>query len=83
LRPDGDPAARVARVRELQTEQLRILEDAVTKFNARGLGIRAEMALSTRDLQFETGDVANDCFHPSPHGHERIADQLLRHTFAR
>ena len=82
LSPEGDPAVRVQRVRDLQAEQSRVLTEEIAAFNARGLKISAEFATSVRDTEFETGDAANDCFHLSPQGHERRAARLLESEFA-
>lgn len=32
---------------------------------------------STRRAQFQTGDLANDCFHPGARAHTKIADEVL------
>ncbi len=71
-------AERIARIHELQSIQVEVLDAAIRDFNkvARA-GLRAELATSTRSIQFEEGDLANDCFHPGRYGHARIAKHLL------
>ncbi|MGZ3722886.1 MAG: SGNH/GDSL hydrolase family protein, partial [Bdellovibrionales bacterium] len=41
-------------------------------------GIRWTFLDSIRDLHFTTGDVGNDCFHPSVRGHAKLADLILQ-----
>jgi lysophospholipase L1-like esterase len=73
-----DPAQRLAQLRALQDAQNQMLEQAVNEFNGRGLALRAQYAPSTGRIDFQPGDLANDCFHPGRAGAARIADQLLQ-----
>ena len=71
---------RVAQVKEFQDIQVEVLSEAVERFNKSSRpGLKAELALSTRNIDFKMGDLANDCFHPGIRGHARIARQLLSH----
>ena len=81
LKPSADPEPHLQRLRDMQAKQLEILKSTIAAFNKRELQIRVQLATSASDLKYQKGDVANDCFHPSAHGHERIAERLLNGEF--
>ena len=64
----------------LQQAQVEVLSAVAANFNRLARpGLSAEVATSVRDIVFQTGDLAADCFHPGVAGHARIARQLLDH----
>ncbi|MBX3021182.1 MAG: hypothetical protein KF799_05840 [Bdellovibrionales bacterium] len=77
LEPARDKARHLARVQELQAAQIQVLQEEIAELKAPGL--RLLLASSVREIAFQEGDLANDCFHPSARGHARIADRLLEH----
>ena len=78
----GDREARLSQLKNLQNAQATILQKVLTDFNAKNLAIKTEYAASTKSIDFQPGDLANDCFHPSQAGAGRIADQLLTNELA-
>jgi hypothetical protein len=80
LRSDvSDPLARVNKVRELQTAQMEAWEEVIADLRSQNSSFRWIFATSIRDMKFESGDLANDCFHPSVRAHAKIANQFLSH----
>ena len=79
LKQGQDPDGQRRRLVDLQDAQFKILRQAVDDFGLKGRekNFSAQLATSTRDLELQTGDLANDCFHPSIRGHARIAETLL------
>ncbi len=73
----NNPAQKLAQVRALQEAQTAALTESIDQFNARNLPIKMQYAASAKQIDFQAGDLANDCFHPGKTGAERIADQLL------
>jgi hypothetical protein len=77
LGSSANPELRLQQLRALQAAQNQMLAQEVVEFNSRGLPLRAQFAQSIRAIQFQPGDLANDCFHPARSGANRVADQLL------
>lgn len=77
LGSDESMSDRAAKVRHLQSLQIEAWKSVLNEANAKAQGIQFVFAESVRDIEFEPGDLANDCFHPSIQGHEKIAKQLL------
>lgn len=70
--------SRLARIQELQAAQIAVLGEEVENFNSKAPArMKMQLAASVRDIVFQKGDLANDCFHPSAYGHARIANRLL------
>jgi hypothetical protein len=78
LEPTQDPAAHVQKIRDLQKAQFAVLKSAIADLNVMNPALHAELATSVRKIDYQEGDVANDCFHPSVRGHSRIAQKLLK-----
>lgn len=71
-------ATRVARLKELQGVQVRVLREELARRNQdASQGLDFVFAPSVREIEFQAGDLAADCFHPSSRGHARIANKLL------
>lgn len=81
LAASNNPEQRLAQLKALQVAQDQALQDEIMDLNAKNLAIKAEYAESAKAIDFQPGDLANDCFHPSPKGATRIADQLLSNEF--
>ncbi len=80
LQPSNHPEEHLARVRELQGTQVKVLTSAIDEFNRLASpGLSAKLASSVLNIDFQTGDMAGDCFHPGVGAHTRIARQLLSH----
>lgn len=77
LGPSDNPAQRLAQLRALQDAQAAALQTTIAEFNARNLPIKMEYAASVKNIPFEAGDLAHDCFHPGRVGADRIALHLL------
>lgn len=78
LRSDtSDIESRVVKVRALQTAQIDAWKESLAEFSVPG--ITWLFGDSIREIQFVAGDLANDCFHPSPLAHAKIARQFLSH----
>lgn len=43
-----------------------------------GQGFHFEYLPNIRTIQFQAGDLANECFHPGIKAHEKIADEVLK-----
>jgi lysophospholipase L1-like esterase len=71
---------RIYRLRSLQRQYGEVWVNQLKVLSARyaSEGLRFEYIEGTRTLNFTTGDVANDCFHPSKQGHRKIADLVSR-----
>lgn len=78
----GDPQVRIAHLKLLQDAQADVIQRVIADFNAKKLAITAEYAPSIKKIDFQVGDLAQDCFHPSKAGGERIAVQLLTNELA-
>jgi hypothetical protein len=82
LKTDPDDASGVAKVAELHDAVVRAQRDAATQtqqwIDANHLGAQFSIAFTDQILatKFTKDDVANECFHPSIRGHEKIALQL-------
>lgn len=81
LAASDNPEQRLAQLQALQSAQDQALQDEIMDLNAKNLAIKAEYAESAKTIDFQPGDLANDCFHPSAQGAGRIADQLLGSEF--
>jgi hypothetical protein len=72
-----NPGRHLAQTRELQSIQTQVLREAIENFNNRSdLRIKMILATSPQSIHFTAGDLANDCFHPSPKGAAKVATQL-------
>jgi hypothetical protein len=66
------------RIREFQEAQTKVMGEEIARAAAKApSGLKLTLAVSVRDISFQTGDLAADCFHPSIGGHTRIANKLL------
>lgn len=69
---------RLARIKDLQAGQIQKLTEEIALFNQTAPpNLRMMLGNSVRSINFQTGDLAGDCFHPSLAGHTRIANALL------
>jgi hypothetical protein len=74
---------RFERIAAFQAAQSKALQEAINEFQAHAPeGLKVQYAPSVRRIEFATGDLAADCFHPSRSGHEKIARQLLANELA-
>lgn len=76
-KPDDQP--RIQRLTDLSqgfsTAWSKLVGEFNQKYGARGF--QFEFMDTIRKIDFQTGDVANECFHPSAKAHAKIADQLI------
>jgi hypothetical protein len=77
--PTPDMAGRVRKVRELQNAQMEAWREVIESLQTKAPGFHLIFADSIRKIHFASGDLANDCFHPSIAAHTKIARQFLGH----
>lgn len=77
IRDQGD---RVQRLQDLQRGFIAAWRQEIKSLNSKykDRGIEWVFLDEVFNLQFTTGDVGHDCFHPSAAGHAKIADLILR-----
>lgn len=82
-----DDALGIQKIRDFQSAQIEVWREAIAETAAEfrlsttkpGPGEWSlEFIESVRDPRFSAGDLANDCFHPGPAAHAKIAEALLR-----
>ncbi len=74
-----DDAPRIKRISDLSAGFTTAWSKLVGEFNQKysSLGFQFEFTDSVRKVNFEAGDLANECFHPGIKAHVKIADQVL------
>lgn len=66
------------RIKSFQVKQSHILATEIKRFNQMSRNINAFYLDHLNKIPFQSGDLANDCFHPSEKGHRRIAEWLVK-----
>lgn len=78
FRTNGDPAQQLEKVQKLYSEVVSAQEMAVEEMQKKAPEkFKFRFVKATSDIWFSKGDLANDCFHPSAKGHEKIARTVL------
>lgn len=73
---DSENLARLRDVQNAFSEAWRAQIDQLNlEYNSKE--IKFQYVEATRTLPFATGDLGNDCFHPSAQGHKKIAESVL------
>lgn len=77
--------SRVQRIKDIQNAFNEAWKKQIDLLNVEysGKGLYWIYPENLRELRFEKGDLANDCFHPGVGGHAKIADQILKTVFSR
>jgi hypothetical protein len=75
-----EDADRLLRLRNLQQAFGEAWKEQINELNAQfgAKGLRWTYLENVRDLRLTTGDVGNDCFHPSVRGHAKLAELILQ-----
>ena len=70
---------RLSRLRDIQNEFNAAWKSQVENLNNsyQTSGLTFQYLEGTRTLKFATGDLGNDCFHPSAQGHRKIGEYVL------
>lgn len=82
LNPETLTSEKIDKLKALQQAQIDIWSQLVADLPKSGRGFQWYLAPSTHQIQFERGDLANDCFHPSKTGQARIAKDLLKNELS-
>lgn len=69
--------ATIQKIRAFQNEQIEVWREVVAQLPETS-GWSFEVRDENRAPRFAKGDLANDCFHPGPGAHAKIARELLR-----
>ncbi len=69
---------KVERLRAVQQILIRVWQAEIDRLNRTYTQIRWELVDEVRQISFVADDVGPDCFHPSVHGHGKIAELLLK-----
>ncbi|ODS51048.1 MAG: hypothetical protein ABS42_00495 [Bdellovibrio sp. SCN 50-8] len=72
---------RIDKIRTFQEAQIATWKEIVDELNKkvdRSQGWAFEFNDSTRRPEYQAGDLANDCFHPGPKAHAKIATELIK-----
>lgn len=70
-------AAHIQKIQAFQAQQIEVWREVVAQL-PRAEGWSFEVRDESRRAQFARGDLANDCFHPGPSAHAKIARELLQ-----
>ena len=76
----ADESEKLRRLRDVQEAFNSVWKEKIAELNRAyaDQGLRWVYAESVRHLGFGTGDVSNECFHPSANGHAKIANEVLK-----
>lgn len=68
------------RLKDVQTAMVEAWKKQINLLNAQYNAKKINWLLveEVRELQFTGEDIAGDCFHPSPKGHEKISERVLK-----
>ncbi len=72
--------SRKSKIFEVQTAFAEVWKKLASEWNAgqAPVGYHFDFIQSVRQIQFQTGDLGNDCFHPGIGAHQKIADEVLK-----
>lgn len=75
----GD-AEKIQRLRDVQTAMVEAWKKQINLLNAQYNAKKMNWLFveDVRDLEFVGDDIAGDCFHPSPKGHDKISERVLK-----
>lgn len=82
LNPEALTSEKIDKLKALQQAQIDIWSQLISDLPKHDRGFQWYLAPSTHHIQFERGDLANDCFHPSKTGQARIAKDLLKNELS-